>query len=139
MKRVLILCTGNSCRSQMAEALWKSLGGDQWHAESAGSHPSGFVHPLAIRAMQEIDIDISTRRSKSVDEFQDRTFDLVITVCDNAKDFCPSFSGARQILHWPFEDPADAAGSEEERMQIFRRVRDEIREQIVRYLGGSPS
>lgn len=133
-KRVLILCTGNSCRSQMAEALWESLGNGEWQSESAGSKPSGYVHPLAIRAMQELDIDISTSTSKSLDQFQNEPFDLVITVCDNAQEACPVFPGARQSLHWPFDDPADATGSEDEQMVFFRRVRDEIKDRIEIYL-----
>ncbi|MEZ6056160.1 MAG: arsenate reductase ArsC [Planctomycetaceae bacterium] len=134
MPRVLILCTGNSCRSQMAEALWESLGQGEWESESAGSKPSGYVHPLAIRAMQELEIDISQHASKSLDLFRDQEFDLVVTVCDNAKESCPVFAGAKQTLHWPFDDPADATGSEEEQMVFFRRVRDEIRSTIQGYL-----
>jgi len=134
MQRVLILCTGNSCRSQMAEALWESLGQGDWQSESAGSKPSGYVHPLAIRAMQEQGIDISANASKSLDQFQKQTFDLVVTVCDNAKESCPVFPGARKTLHWPFDDPADATGSNDEKMGFFRRVREEIKEQIQTYL-----
>ncbi len=134
MQRVLILCTGNSCRSQMAEALWESLGKGEWEAESAGSKPSGYVHPLAIKAMHELDIDISTNTSKSLDQFQNEPFDLVVTVCDNAQESCPVFPGAKQTLHWPFDDPADATGTEDEQMVVFRRVRDEIRHRIESYL-----
>lgn len=133
-KRVLILCTGNSCRSQMAEALWESLGSGSWQSESAGSKPSGYVHPLAIQAMQEMDIDISEYQSKSLDQFQNQPFDLVVTVCDNAKESCPVFPGAKTTLHWPFQDPADATGTEEEQMTVFRRIRDEIRDKIETYL-----
>ncbi|WP_339909420.1 arsenate reductase ArsC [Symmachiella dynata] len=133
-KRVLILCTGNSCRSQMAEALWESLGGGSWQSESAGSKPSGYVHPLAIQAMQEMNIDISEHQSKSLDQFQNQPFDLVVTVCDNAKESCPVFPGAKTTLHWPFQDPADATGSEEEQMTVFRRIRDEIKDKIETYL-----
>ena len=134
MKRVLILCTGNSCRSQMAEALWEHLGEGDWQSESAGSKPSGYVHPLAIRAMAELDIDISSNTSKSLDQFKDQPFDLVVTVCDNAKESCPVYSGATQTLHWPFDDPADATGTEDEQMTVFRRVRDEIKSTIQNYL-----
>ena len=134
MKRVLILCTGNSCRSQMAETLWESLGNGQWESESAGSKPSGYVHPLAIRAMQELDIDISTNTSKSLEQFRDQSFDLVVTVCDNAKESCPVFPGAKETLHWPFDDPADATGTDDEKMVVFRRVRDEIKDTIQTYL-----
>ena len=134
MKRVLILCTGNSCRSQMAEGLWQTLGKGQWQAFSAGSKPSGYVHPLAVRAMQERDIDITTNRSKSVDEFSGQEFDIVVTVCNNAKESCPVFPGAKKLLHWPFDDPADAVGSDEEQMKCFRRVREEIEERLSLFL-----
>lgn len=136
MKRVLILCTGNSCRSQMAEGLWQTLGNDQWKSYSAGSKPSGYVHPLAIRAMTERGIDIHSARSKLVDEFAGQKFDMVITVCNNAKESCPVFPGATQLLHWPFDDPADAVGSDDEKMEFFRRVREEIEERVSRFLGG---
>lgn len=136
-KRVLILCTGNSCRSQMAEALWEQLGEGAWESESAGSKPSGYVHPLAIRAMRELDLDISSQASKSLAPFQDQAFDLVITVCDNAKESCPVFPGAAETLHWPFNDPADATGSDDKKMIVFRRVRDEISEKIRSYLNST--
>jgi len=135
MKSVLILCTGNSCRSQMAEALWNHLGDGQWSAKSAGSKPSGYVHPLAIRAMNELDIDISSYESKNASLFGDDPFDLVVTVCDNAKESCPIYPGAKETLHWPFDDPADATGSDDEKMVMFRRVRDEIKTKISEYLG----
>ena len=134
MKRVLILCTGNSCRSQMAEELWESLGKGEWEAESAGSKPSGYVHPLAIEAMRELEIDLSENTSKHLDQFTEQNFDLVVTVCDNAKESCPVFSGATLTLHWPFDDPADATGTDEEKMKIFRRVRDEIKTKIQTFL-----
>lgn len=134
MQRVLILCTGNSCRSQMAEAFWETLGKRNWKADSAGSKPSGFVHPLAIRAMRELDIDISENQSKSLDQFRDDAFDLVVTVCDNAQASCPVFPNAKNTLHWPFDDPADSTGTEDEQMETFRRVRDEIRDKIDTYL-----
>ncbi|HAW30315.1 MAG TPA: low molecular weight phosphatase family protein [Planctomycetaceae bacterium] len=134
MKRVLVLCTGNSCRSQMAEELWENLGAGEWQAESAGSNPSGYVHPLAIEAMKELDIDLSENTSKHLKQFTDQQFDLVVTVCDNAKESCPVFNGATHTLHWPFDDPADATGSDEEKMKIFRRVRDEIKTKIQNYL-----
>lgn len=139
MKRVLILCTGNSCRSQMAEALWENLSAGRWQSESAGSKPSGYVHPLAIRAMQELNIDISQNTSKSLEQFRDQPFDLVVTVCDNARESCPVFPGAVETLHWPFDDPADAGGTDDEQMQVFRRVRDEIRSAISSYLAGGKS
>lgn len=136
MKRVLILCTGNSCRSQMAEGLWARLGAEEWESHSAGSKPSGYVHPLAVRAMKEIDLDISANRSKSVDEFNGQPFDLVVTVCGNAKDSCPVFLSAHKVYHWPFDDPADATGTDDEKMVMFRRVRDEITTRIKAYLSG---
>lgn len=137
MKRVLILCTGNSCRSQMAEGLWRELGAGGWEAVSAGSKPAGYVHPLAVAAMAEADVDISNGVSKSVDPFADQRFDAVVTVCDNARDACPVFPGAEVTLHWPFDDPAHAVGTDEERMTEFRRVRDEIRSTIQNYLSGA--
>src|SRR5271165_3921033 len=126
-KRVLILCTGNSARSQMAEGLLRQEAGDRFEVFSAGTKPST-VRPEAIAAMSEIGIDISGHRSKSVDEFSGMTLDCVITVCDNAKESCPAFPGATKRLHWPFEDPASAQGSEDERMAAFRKVRDAIHE-----------
>ena len=136
MKRVLILCTGNSCRSQMAEAIWNRSGGDQWQAESAGSRPAGYVHPLAVQVMHEIGTDISQYRSKSLDEYRDASLDLVVTVCDSARESCPALPGAVEMLHWPFDDPADASGNEAEKLDAFRRVRDEIAEKVAAFLGG---
>lgn len=124
-KRVLILCTGNSARSQMAEGLLRSIGGNRFEVFSAGTHPS-VVNPHAIEAMLEKGIDISRHRSKSVDEFAGQEFDYVITVCDNANENCPVFPGRTKRIHWSFEDPAAASGSEEEKLKVFRRVRDEI-------------
>ena len=126
MQRVLILCTGNSCRSQMAEAFWESLGAGEWEAESAGSKPSGYVHPLAIQVMAEIGIDLSSHRSKHFDEFVGREVETAITVCDNAAQDCPDFLGQVNRHHYPFADPARATGSEEEQRAVFRTVRDEI-------------
>jgi arsenate reductase (thioredoxin) len=133
MKSVLILCTGNSCRSQMAEGLFRQLAGSTYEVHSAGTHPST-VNPLAIKAVSEVGIDISHQYSKSVSEFLDRPFDLVISVCDNAKESCPYFPGAAKRLHWPFEDPAESVGPEAERLKVFERVRDEIQARIVRFL-----
>ena len=133
MNRVLILCTGNSCRSQMAQGLFSHLSNGTYDAYSAGVSPTT-VNPLAIRAMREIDIDISHHTSDSIDLYLNRDFDLVITVCDNAKENCPIFPGAKNMRHWPFEDPADAQGTEEERMRVFRKVRDEIRDKIANFL-----
>lgn len=127
-KRVLILCTGNSARSQMAEGLLRHDAGDRFEVESAGTKP-GTVRPEAIAAMRELGIDISGHRSKHLDEFQGQPFDYVITVCDNAKESCPVFRGAAKRLHHGFEDPPPH-GSEEERMTIFRRVRDQLRDYL---------
>jgi arsenate reductase len=126
-KRVLILCTGNSARSQMAEGLLRQCAGDIFEVESAGTKP-GPVRPEAIAVMREIGIDISSHRSKHVDEFEGQRFDYVITVCDNAKESCPIFLGTAERLHHSFEDPPPlSGGTEEERIAIFRRVRDELR------------
>jgi arsenate reductase len=114
----------------MAEGLFRQFAGSTYEVYSAGTRPST-VNPLAIKAMSEIGIDISHHRSKSVDEFLDKSFDLVITVCDNAKKSCPFFPGAAKRLHWPFDDPAKAVVSEDERMKIFERVRDEIQARIA--------
>jgi arsenate reductase len=124
-QRVLILCTGNSARSQMAEGLLRSLAGDRYDVHSAGTHPS-IVRPEAIEAMAEIGIDISGHRSKSVDEFADQSFDYVITVCGKANENCPVFPGAPNRLAWDFDDPAAVEGDHEKRLAAFRRVRDEI-------------
>ena len=126
-KRVLILCTGNSARSQMAEGILRHDGGGAFEVFSAGVKP-GFVRPEAIQAMSEIGIDISNHRSKSVDEFVSQRFDYVITVCDNAKESCPVFPGAAARIHQSFEDPpAPGVGDDDFRLAVFRRVRDEIR------------
>lgn len=126
MKSVLILCTGNSARSQMAEGLLKSMSIGWFDVESAGTRPS-VVRPEAIAALGEIGIDISGNRSKSVDEFDGREFDFVLTVCDNAKENCPYFPAGTRVVHRSFDDPADAVGDFEARVAEFRRVRDEIR------------
>ena len=128
-KRVLILCTGNSARSQMAEGLLRNLAGDKFEVESAGTIAS-FVRPQAIAAMAEIGIDISGHRSKCLDEFLDTEFEYVITVCDNANESCPVFPGNARRIHWSFDDPAEAKGDDEDVAEVFRRVRDEIREKL---------
>ena len=125
-KRVLILCTGNSARSQMADGLLRHDSANGIDVFSAGTRPSR-VRQEAIEAMREVGIDISGHRSKSVDEFGGQTFDLVITVCDNARETCPIFPGAKQMVHHSFDDPAAVEGSTEERLAAFRRVRDELR------------
>ena len=123
---ILIICTGNSCRSQMAEALLQKAAGNSLRVASAGSAPSGFVHPLSIKAVAELGLDISEARSKSLDEFINQDVETVITVCGNADQACPVFPGQARRYHWPFDDPANAEGSEEEQMVVFRQVRDEI-------------
>lgn len=128
-KRVLILCTGNSARSQMAEGLLRHDGGAAFEVESAGVEPS-HVRPQAIEAMQEISIDISHHRSKSVDEFAGQEFDYVITVCDHANERCPVFPGNAKRIHWSFDDPASVEGDQAARLSTFRRVRDEIRARL---------
>lgn len=127
-KRVLILCTGNSARSQMAEGLLREMGGNRFEVESAGVNPSR-VRPEAVEAMREVGIDISGHRSKSADEFTGREFDYIITVCDNARETCPFFPGHAERIHRSFEDPpAPGAADDDSTMAIFRRVREEIRE-----------
>ena len=128
-QRVLILCTGNSARSQMAEGLLRHDAGDRFEVESAGTRP-GRVRPEAIAVMEEIGIDISEHRSKSVDEFASQKFDYVLTVCDNAKESCPMFPGHTNRIHKSFEDPAALQGTGEERLALFRRVRDQIRDYL---------
>lgn len=131
-KKVLFLCTGNSCRSQMAEGLLRHLAGGKYEVFSAGVAPS-FVNPLAIEAMKEIGIDISRQRSKSVDEFGNESFDFVITVCDNAKESCPHFAGSKMI-HWSIEDPVGAGGSREAALAKFGEVRDRIKAMIEGFI-----
>lgn len=134
MKHVLILCTGNSCRSQMAEVLWRTLGEGQWKASSAGSRPTGKVHPLALKAIEEIGLPIDGLESKHVDQFLSESVDLAVTVCDNALEACPNLPHAKEKVHWPFDDPADAIGTDDDIMECFRRVRNEIKEKIQSYL-----
>jgi arsenate reductase (thioredoxin) len=133
---VLILCTGNSCRSHIAEGLLRQSAGALLDVQSAGSKPSGFVHPLAIRVMAELGIDISAHRSKSMNEFLDKKIETVITVCGNADQVCPVFPGQVNRHHWPFDDPAHAEGTEDEKLKIFRRVRDEMRRVFEAYAAG---
>jgi len=133
---VLILCTGNSCRSHLAEGILRAVAGDILDVQSAGSKPAGYVHPLAIAAMKEIDIDLSAHRSKSMTEFTDKNVETVITVCGNADAACPIFPGQVNRHHWPFDDPAHATGTEAEQLAVFRRVRDEIRRTFAAYAEG---
>jgi arsenate reductase len=134
--KVLFLCTGNSCRSHMAEGWLRHLAGDRYEALSAGAKPAGYVHPLAIKAMAEAGVDISQHRSKSIDEFAGQSIDLLVTVCDNARESCPVFAGAKRTIHHSFEDPAQATGGEEEKLAVFRRVRDEIRAWVEELIHG---
>jgi arsenate reductase len=131
--RVLILCTGNSARSQMAEGLLRHLGGTRYEVFSAGTKPAG-VNPLAIEAMREVGIDISTQRSKSVAEFAGQEFAAVITVCDNAAEECPIFPGAPQRAHWSLPDPAAVSGTEQEKLGAFRKVREELERRIQAFV-----
>ncbi len=133
-RRVLFLCTGNSCRSQMAEGFLRALGGDHFEVASAGAKPSGRLHPFAVKVMQEADVDISGHAAKHLDQFTGQAFDFVITVCDNARQACPVFPGAQDQLHWSFDDPAGATGNDEQQLRVFRRVRDEIRHRVRRFL-----
>lgn len=130
---VLFLCTGNACRSQMAEGLLRCMGKDRFRAFSAGTHPSG-LNRLAVKAMKELNIDISGQSSKRVETFSGRRFDFVITVCDSAKTRCPVFPAGTHHLHWSFKDPAEATGSEGDKMKVFRAVRDGIGREIERFL-----
>ena len=135
---ILIVCTANSARSQMAEGLLRREGGSRFEVFSAGTKPS-VVRPEAIMAMQEIGVDISGQRSKSVDEFIGKALDFIITVCDSAREACPVFPGNAKRLHWPFDDPAAAEGSADVRMAAFRRIRDQIYSRIVVFLDGNES
>ena len=133
---ILVLCTGNSCRSHMAEGILRAAAGGQFRVASAGSKPSGYVHPLAIRVLSEIGIDISVHTSKHMDEFLTQDVETVITVCGNADQVCPRYPAQVNRHHWPFDDPAHAVGTEEERLEVFRRVRDEIRRVFEAYAQG---
>jgi arsenate reductase len=133
---VLILCTGNSCRSHIAEGILRAAAGDLIEVASAGSKPAGYVHPKSIEAMREIGIDISAHHSKHLEEFLNRPVDTVITVCGNADQVCPMFPGQVRRYHWGFSDPAHAVGSEEEVLGEFRRVRDQIRLVFEAYSAG---
>ena len=133
---ILVLCTGNSCRSHLAEGILRNALGDRFRVASAGSDPAGFVHPLAIQVMQEMNLDISGHRSKHLKEFLKESVETVITVCGNAEHACPLFPGQVNRHHWGFDDPAKASGSDEEKLAVFRRVRDEIRRVFEAYAAG---
>jgi arsenate reductase len=137
-KKVLVLCTGNSARSQMAEGLLRQEGGNRFEVFSAGTKPSQ-VRPEAIAVMKEIGLDISGHRSKSVDEFVGQDLEFVITVCDNAKETCPIFPGTSKRLHWSFDDPAAVEGPEDARLAAFRKIRDQIHGRIMVFLKGDES
>jgi arsenate reductase len=133
---ILILCTGNSCRSHLAEGILGKALGDGFDVQSAGSKPAGSVHPLAVQVMKEIGIDISCHRSKHMNEFLQQPVETVITVCGNADQACPMFPGQLNRYHWGFDDPAHATGTEEEKLGVFRRVRDEIKMVFEAYAAG---
>jgi arsenate reductase len=130
-KRVLVLCTGNSCRSQMAEGWVNHLLGGRWEARSAGTAPAARVHPLAVRAMAEVGVEIGGGKPEHVNVHLEQPWDLVVTVCDSAQETCPTFPRAVPMLHISFLDPAAVEGSDEEKMAVFRRVRDDIRDRLV--------
>ena len=130
---ILILCTGNSCRSHLAEGILRAAAGDILDVQSAGSKPAGYVHPLAVKAMAEIGIDISGHRSKHMNDFLAQPVQTVITVCGKADQACPVFPGQVKRHHWPFDDPAHAVGTEAEQLEVFRRVRDEIKTKFENY------
>ncbi len=135
--RVLFLCTHNSARSQMAEALLRALGGDRFEAFSAGTEATR-VRPLAVRAMAELGIDVSGQESKTLDRYLAEPFDYVITVCDQANASCPAFPGGRKRLHWSLPDPSQATGTEDEQLAVYRAVRDDLRQRIEAELLGAP-
>ncbi|MCE5329622.1 arsenate reductase ArsC [bacterium] len=130
--KILFLCTSNSCRSQMAEGFLKNYKKD-WQVESAGISPKE-LNQLAVKVMNEINIDISKQKSKGIENFLKDAFDYVITVCDNARESCPIFPGKTQLIHWNLTDPAEASGTLEEKLSIFRKVRDEIEENILEFI-----
>jgi arsenate reductase (thioredoxin) len=132
-KKVLFLCTGNSCRSQIAEGFLRHLASEDFEAFSAGTKPSR-LNPLAVKVMEEKGVDISGQYSQSIDEFLNESLDYIITVCDHAKETCPVFPGTAERIHWSFRDPADAKGSEEEKMTVFREIRDSIEKNIKNFI-----
>ena len=137
MKRVLVLCTGNSCRSQMAEALINKLGKDYFHTVSAGAKPSGYVHPLSLKIIKDEGIPTEGLRSKSWDEFKSQKFDFVITVCDNANQTCPIWPGQPNMIHWSIADPGEALGTEEEKLVHFRATFNDLKQRIGQFLAAN--
>jgi arsenate reductase len=133
---VLILCTGNSCRSHLAEGILQVAAGETLNVQSAGSKPAGYVHPLAIQVMKEIGIDICAHHSKHMNEFLQQPVETVITVCGNADQACPMFPGQLNRYHWGFDDPAHATGTDDQKLAVFRRVRDEIKMVFEAYAAG---
>lgn len=133
---ILVLCTGNSCRSHLAEGFLRAAAKGRFRVASAGSKPAGHVHPMAIQVMKEVGIDITGHRSKHLDEFLNEPVETVITVCGNADQACPTFPGQVNRHHWGFDDPAHATGADEEKLAVFRRVRDEIRRVFEAYAAG---
>ena len=133
MRKILFLCTGNSCRSQMAEAIVNARSNGDWEAYSAGTHPAGYVHPKALQVLAEIGIE-HQGRSKSVEELRDLSFDAVVTVCDSAAEECPVWLGPGRRIHRSFPDPAKATGSETEVLAVFRQVRDDIAREIPKLI-----
>ncbi len=133
---VLVLCTGNSCRSHLAEGLLRAAAKGKFRVASAGSKPAGYVHPLAIEVMKDVGIDISAHHSKHLNEFLNQPVETVVTVCGNADQVCPMFPGQVNRHHWGFDDPAHATGTQEEQLAMFRRVRDEIRRVFEAYAAG---
>lgn len=136
--RILVLCTGNSCRSILAEALLRELGGDRVAVESAGARPEGVVNPLTLRVLDELGIDHGWARSKSMTEFLGTSFDHVITVCDDAAEVCPTFPGPAIRTHWSIPDPARATGSEDERLVVYRATEADLRARIAAFLDNPP-
>jgi arsenate reductase (thioredoxin) len=132
-KKVLFLCTGNSCRSQMAEGWLRHLAGDRFDVVSAGTHPVG-LNPYAVMVMQETGVDISSHASERIEPYLHKKFDYVITVCHRAQESCPTFPGASSILHWDFDDPVKAKGTFEQQLGVFRTIRDEIAERIRHFI-----
>jgi arsenate reductase len=133
-KRVLVICTGNSARSQMAEGLLRQEGGESLEIFSAGSAPADRIHPLAVRAMAEIGLDISSQKPKPLSDFLGQPFDYIIAVCSKAAEACPFFPGRAERLHWFYDDPAAAQGTDEEQMAVFRAVRDDMKLRITDWL-----